>query len=68
MGEVKGQRHIVHPVSNRCILFSFHVNQTNHSSDMANSVFDLAKHIQNFDKKFAKNNFKTKFLQNLIRN
>ena len=35
MGEVKG--HIVHPVSNRCTSFSFHINRTNHSCDMSNS-------------------------------
>ena len=43
MGEVKGQGHIVHPVSNRCTSLLFHINQTNHSWDMSNKVFDLKK-------------------------
>ena len=43
MGEVKGQSHIVHLVSNRCTSFSLHINWTNHSLDMSNRVFDLEK-------------------------
>ena len=43
MSEVKGQGHILHPVSNRCTFFSFHIDRTNHSWDMAKIVFDLAK-------------------------
>ena len=43
MGEVKGQGHIVHPVSNQCTSFSFHINRTNQSWDMSNRVFDLEK-------------------------
>ena len=43
MGEVKGQGHIVYPVSNRCTTLSFHVNRTNHSWDMANRLFDFEK-------------------------
>ena len=30
-GEIEGQDHIVHPVSNRRTSFSFHISQTNHS-------------------------------------
>ena len=55
MGEVKSQGHIVHPLSNRCTSFSFNVNWTNHSWDMANIVFDHEKeHIWNFEKKSQK--------------
>ena len=35
MREVKGQGHILYPVSNQCTSFSFHINRTNHSWDMA---------------------------------
>ena len=51
MGEVKGQGHIVHPVSNRCTSFLFHIIQTNHSWDMSNKVFDLEKTHPKFSKK-----------------
>ena len=50
MGEVKGQGHIIDPVSNQCISFLFHMNWTNHFWDMANIVFDLEKNIQNLKK------------------
>ena len=43
MGEVKGQGHIVHPVSNRCTSFSFYISRTNHSWDMYNKVFDTSE-------------------------
>ena len=33
--------HKVHPVSNRCTSYSFHINWTNHSWDMFNRVLDL---------------------------
>ena len=36
-------RHILYPVSNQCTSFSFHINRTNHSWDMAKIVFDLEK-------------------------
>ena len=53
MSEFKGWGHIVHPVSNRCTSFSFHINRINHSWDMSNRVFDLKKkHIRNFQRKF----------------
>ena len=39
MSEVKGQGHILYPVSNRCTSFSFHINWTNHSGDMAKIVW-----------------------------
>ena len=51
MGEVKGLDHIVHPVSKRCTSFSFHINQTNHSWDMSNRMFDLEKTHPKFSKK-----------------
>ena len=51
MGKVKGQGHIVHPVSNRCTSFLFHINRTNHSWDMSNRVFDLEKTHPKFSKK-----------------
>ena len=43
MGEVKSEGHMVDPVSNQCTSFSFNVNLTNHSWDMAERVFDLEK-------------------------
>ena len=48
MSEVKGQGHILYPVSNQCTSFSFHINPTNHSWDMAKIVLTLKKHIRNF--------------------
>ena len=51
MGEVKGQGLIVHPVSNQCTSFWFHINRTNHSWDMSNKVFDLEKIHPKFGKK-----------------
>ena len=54
MGEVKGQGHILYPVSNQCTSFLFHINQTNHSWDMAKIVFDLEKTHPKFKKKIAK--------------
>ena len=58
MSEVNGQCHIVHPVSNQCTSFSFHINRTNHSWDMSNRVFDLAKTHPKFSKKiWQKRNF-----------
>ena len=43
MREVKSQGHILYPVSNQCTSFSFHINWTNHSLDMAKIIFDLEK-------------------------
>ena len=55
---IKVQGHIVHPVSNRCTSFSFHINRTNHSCDMSNRVFDLEKTHPKFSRKFfVKNSF-----------
>ena len=55
MSEVKGQGHILHPVSNRCTSFLFHINLTNHSWDMAKIVLDLEKtHPKLKKKKIAK--------------
>ena len=67
MGQVKGRGHIVHPVSNRCTSFPFHINPTNHSRNMSNIVFDLEKHTGNFKENLAKNRFPTEFLQNLAK-
>ena len=68
MGEVKGQGHIVHLVSNRCTAFSFHINRTNHSWDMSNRVFDLEKNTSEiFQENLPKKGFLTEFLPNLNR-
>ena len=48
MSEVKGQGHILYPVSNRCISFSFHINWTNHAWDMAKIVFDPEKNTSEY--------------------
>ena len=48
MSEIQGQGHILYTVSNRWNSYSFHINLTNHSWDMAKMVLDLEKHIQNF--------------------
>ena len=53
---VKGQGHILYQVSNQCSSFSFHINRTNHSWDMAKIVFDLEKTRPNFSKKIFQNN------------
>ena len=63
MSEVKGQGQILYPVSNRCTSFSFHINRTNHSWDMAKIVFDLEITHPRFLKKICQNHS----LQNLIR-
>ena len=57
MGEVKGWGNIVHPVSNRCTSFSFHINRTNHSWNMSNRVFYLVKANPKFQRKFNKKSF-----------
>ena len=54
MSEVKDQGHILYPVSNRCTSFSFQINRTNHSWDMAKIVCDLEKTHPKFLMKFAK--------------
>ena len=55
MSEVKGQGHILYSASNRFTSFSFHINRTNHSWDMAKSVIDLEKTHPNFLKKICQN-------------
>ena len=68
MGEVKSWGHIVHPVSNWCTSFLFHIYRTNHSWNMSNRVFDLEKTHPKFSKKiWQKTKFPTEFLHNLIR-
>ena len=49
-------RHTLYPVSNQCTSFSFHINRTNHSWDMAKIVFDLEKTHLKFLKKICQNN------------
>ena len=56
MSEVKGQGHISYPVSNLCTSFSFHINRTKHSWDMAKIVFDPEKTHLKFLKKIWQNN------------
>ena len=56
MSEVKGQGHILYPVSNPRTSFLFHINRTNHSLDMAKIVFDLEKIHPKFLKKICQNN------------
>ena len=53
MSEVKGQGHILYPVSNQCTSSSFQVNRTNQSWDMAKIVFDLVKTHPKFLKKIC---------------
>ena len=53
---VKGQSHILYPVSNQCTSYSFHINWTNHSWDMAKIVFDLEKTHPKILKKICQNN------------
>ena len=56
------QGHILYPVSNQCTSFSFHINRTAHSWDMAKIVFDLEKTHPKFLKKiFQNNNFQLNF-------
>ena len=56
MSEFKSQGNILYPVSNRCTSFSFHINWTNHSWDMAKIVFNLEKTHLKFIKKICQNN------------
>ena len=55
MSEVKGQGHILCPVSKWCTSFLFHINRANHSRDMAKIVFDLEKTHLKFLKKICQN-------------
>ena len=55
MSEVKGQGHILYPVSNQCTSFLFRINRTNHSWGMAKMVFDLEKTHRKFLKKICQN-------------
>ena len=55
MSEVKGQCHILCPVSNQCTSFSFHINRTNYSWDMTKIMFDLEKTHPKFLKKICQN-------------
>ena len=50
MSEVKGQVHILYPVSNRCTSFSFHIIGTDHSWDTTKLVFDIEKTHPKFAK------------------
>ena len=42
MREVKGQGHILYPVSNQCTSLSFHINRTNHSWPNLYEIFQSA--------------------------
>ena len=53
ISEVKDQGHISYPVSHWCFSFSFHINRTNPSWDMAKIVFDLEKTHLKFFKKIS---------------
>ena len=48
-------RSYIVPSSNRCTSFSFHINRTNHSWDMAKIVFDLEKTHPKFVQKICQN-------------
>ena len=64
MSEVKGQGCILYPVSNRRASFSFNVNRTSHSWDMAKIVVDLENTHPNLKKKkFAKITFSNRTAQ-----
>ena len=67
MSEVKGQGHLLYPVSNQYTSFSFHINRTNHSWDMAQIGFDLEKKKKKTKEKLPKYQFSMEFPQNLIR-
>ena len=41
--QVKGQGHVLYPVSNRCTSFSFHINQLKYSWEMGKIMSDLEK-------------------------
>ena len=56
MSQVKGQGHILYLVSNRCTSFLFHINQTNHSWDMARMAFGLGAKITVSNRTFPKSN------------
>ena len=51
MSEVKGQYHIVYPVSNRSTSFTFHTIRTHPSENMAKRVIDLENTHPAFSKK-----------------
>ena len=64
MSEIKGQGHILYPVSNQCTSFPFHINRTNH---MAKIVFELEKTHPKFLKKICQNYIFEQNFSNLIR-
>ena len=51
----------IHPVSNWCTSFLFHINRTNHSWDMSYRVFDLEKSNTKFCKKIFQKSFQQNF-------
>ena len=51
MGEIKCEGHIIQPVSNSCTSFSFHINWTNNSWDVANRVWPCKNTFLKFTKK-----------------
>ena len=64
MREVKGQGHILYPVSKRYTSFSFHINRKKQPWDMAKLAFDHEKTHPKFSKEYLpKLNISTEFLQ-----
>ena len=57
MKEVKHEGLTVNPVSIRCTSFSFRVNQTSHSGDMAHRVLQLTKLILNLKENCQNNSY-----------
>ena len=63
MSEVKGQGHILYLVCKQYFSFSFHINQTNHSWDMAKIVLNLEKNLSEIIKEnLRKEHFPTTLL------
>ena len=62
MSEAIGQGHILYPVSNWCTSFSFHINRTNQSLDMAKVVFGLEKtNLKLYQKIYQNDSFQQNF-------
>ena len=57
MQEVKHKGLTINPVSIRCTSFSFSVNQTSHSGDMAHRLLQLTKRILNLKENCQENSY-----------